>query len=370
MKKATVIRLGAWGDMVICSPVFRLLKEQGYHVSLNCRKATASVFDNNPNIDEFIFHDEGMPNGDALTRFWKSLEEKCDRFINLSGSIEEGLLPAEGKHVPYNWSHELRHAKFNVNYYDRTLELAGFPEVKGLNGEVYFSADELAWGQKLRDQYRNRFWVLWALSGSSFHKTYPWAEKVAKTFLDRHRGAMTMTVGDDLCRLLEWEHPQNKKRAHLWSTDFRKSMIACKFADMVVSAETGIANVAGCFDTPKAIMLSHSSVENLTKYWVNCKSLTPTNASCYPCHKLHYTLKSCPLDTLAEIPEKMRSVDQCLGGNVEAPICTSRMKPETVLAALEEAYDNWKHRRNHGWSHVGATAAEARPEESQPHAVL
>lgn len=352
------------------TPVLRLLKEQGYHVTLNCRKATAGIFDNNPHIDEFIYHDEGMPNGDVLKRFWDGLASKCDRFINLSGSIEEGLLPAEGKHVPYNWSHELRHAKFNVNYYDRTLELSGFPETKGLNGEMYFSKDEIEWGKQLRHQYRNKFWVLWSLSGSSFHKTYPWADQVAKAFLNNHNDAMTMTVGDDLCRLLEWDHPQNKKRAGMWANDFRKSAISCKFADLVVSTETGVANVAGCFNTPKIIMLSHSSVENLTKYWVNCKSLTPTNASCYPCHKLHYTLNSCLLDTLAKIPEHLRSEENKLTGDVVAPICTSRLKPETVLAALEEAYQTWKNGGNHGWNHPGKGTCNARPQESESYPVL
>lgn len=348
MKTAIVVRYGAFGDNTMVTPVLRLLKEEGYHVTLNCRKASSAIFDNNPHIDKLLFHDEGMPNGETLSQFWKGLEKSCDRFINLSGSIEEGLLPAEGKHVPYNWSHELRHAKFNVNYYDRTLELSGFPDKKGLNGEIYFNQEELAFGQKLRNQYQNRFWVLWALSGSAFHKTYPWADQVAKAFLNKYRDAITMTVGDDACRLLEWDHPQNKKRSHIWSEDYRKSVIACKFADLVVATETGLANVAGCFDTPKVIMLSHSSVENLTKYWVNCKSLTPTNVSCYPCHKLHYTLKSCPLDTLAEIPPKLWNVEQHLVGNVEAPICTSRMKPETVLDALEEAYHDWKYRRKYG----------------------
>lgn len=355
MKTAIVTRYGAFGDGIILSPVLRLLKQEGYHVTLNCRKASASVFNNNPHIDEFLYHDEGMPNNDVLTRYWAGLKASCDRYINLSGSIEEGLLPAEGKHKPYDWSHDLRHAKFNVNYYDRTLELSGFPEVKGLNGEVYFSKEELAWGQKLRDQYKNRFWVLWALSGSSFHKTYPWADQVAKAFLNKHWDAMTMTVGDDQTRLLEWDHPHTKKRAHIWADDFRKSMIACKFSDTVVSTETGIANVAGCFDTPKIVMLSHSSIENLTKYWVNCKSLTPVNAACYPCHKLHYTLKSCPLDTLAIIPPEMWSVENQLVGNVEAPICTSRLKPETVLAALEENYYEWKNGRIHDRINTGKT---------------
>lgn len=329
--------------MIIMSPVLRLLKEEGYEVTVNCHKKSTVMILHNPNVDKIMVHDEAIPNK-QLPKHWEDLSKKYDRFINLSESLEKGLLPAEGKHEEYTWPHEKRHEKFNVNYYDRTLELAGFSE-RGLNGELYFTKEEERWAQQLRERYKNRFWVLWSLSGSSFHKAYPWADQVATEFLDKHSDALTMTVGDDLCRLLEWDHPQNRKRCGLWADDIRKTLISCKYADVVVATETGIANAAGCFDTPKIVMLSHSSVENLTKYWKNCVSLTPENAHCYPCHQLHYTLRSCPLDVLAKIPPELRTQENFVSGDVEAPICTSRLKPETMLAALEAQYTKWRDRQ-------------------------
>ena len=345
-KTVLVVRYGAFGDMIMITPALRLLKSDGYKVIVNCNKYSKVILNHNPYVDDYLIHDTSIKNGQPLEDHWKQLKGQYDRFINLSGSIEQGLLPAEGKDRAYSWPHEVRHKRLNVNYYDRTLELCGYPDKKGLNGELYFSHEEDAWGLRLKLQYKNRFWILWSLSGSSFHKTYPYSEIVAKEFLDRHPDAMTMTVGDDLCRLLEWDHPQNKKRCGLWGNDIRKSLIACRFADLIVSPETGIANAAGCFSTPKIIMLSHSSVENLTKYWENCVSLEPENAPCYPCHQLHYSLRSCRLDTLAVIPEELRNEKTKITGNVEAPVCTTRISPERFLEELEIQYARWKERKN------------------------
>lgn len=345
MKTACVSRYGAYGDCIMVSPVLRLLKQDGYHVTINCRKANKAIFDGNPYFDEYLFHDETIPNT-QLKEHWDSLRPKYDRFINLSESIEKGLLPCEGKHKEYEWSKEKRHEAFNVNYYDRTLALSGYPQVTGLNGELYFSKEEEDWGRRLREQYRDRFWILWSLSGSAFHKTYPFAELVAKEFLDKHPNAITMTVGDDICRLLEWKHKQNRPKCGAWLNTIRKSMIATKYADLVIATETGIANAAGCFDTPKIIMLSHSSVENLTKYWKNCVNLTPEGAECYPCHQIHYNLYSCPVDTLAKIPLNLRSEESFVTGDVEAPICTTRIKPQTLLNAMEEQIAKWEDAKN------------------------
>lgn len=344
MKTACIVRLGAFGDMVMISMLPRLLSEEGYHVTVNCHQKSASVLKHDPYISEFLIHDETIPNL-KLMDHWNILKGKFDRFINLSESIEKGLLPAEGKDETYNLPHEERHRRFNVNYYDRTLELAGFSQ-KGLNGELHFSKDEEAWGKKLRAQYKDRFWVLWSLSGSSFHKTYPFADQVARAFLDNHRDTLTMTVGDDVCRLLEWDHPQNRKRCGMWTGNIRQALIVCKYADLVVSTETGLANAAGCFETPKIIMLSHSSVENLTKYWKNCVNLTPQDTPCYPCHQLHYTLRSCPLDMIAKVPDHLKTEENKIGGDVEAPICTTRLKPETLLQQLEAQYQSWRENKN------------------------
>ncbi len=319
MKKALLIRLGAFGDLVACTPILPFLKRDGYEVHFNCKGYSADVLKHNPYIDKIILHDDSIPN-EKLEEHWAELGKGYDKVINLSGSIEDGLLVPEYKpefHLP----HEERHARYNVNYYDRTMELAGYP-VKGLTGELYFSPAEETQARDIRRKYHNSFLVLWSLSGSSYHKSYPWAEPVAKAFLNTHPNAVIFTVGDDLCKMLEWSHRQTKNYSGIWN--IRKSMIMTKYADLVIAPETGILNAAGCFETPKIALLSHSSEENLTKHFKNCTSLR-ADVPCQPCHRLIYTRAACPLDDATG-----------------TAVCMSKLKAVDVFNAMQSYYQKWR----------------------------
>jgi hypothetical protein len=54
--------------------------------------------------------------------------------------------------------------------------------------------------------------------------------------------------------------------------------------------------VASC-DVPKVVFLSHSSAENLTKYWRNTVAIEPTGIKCHPCHRLHNAFEFCTRDS-------------------------------------------------------------------------
>lgn len=337
-RKALVIRYGAFGDAVMITPVLRLLKEEGYEITLNCSEYCRSVFDSNPNIDHFIVHTTNSIPNNQLDKYWEEMGKGYDRVINLSESIERTLLKMEGD-AEFKWSHEKRHSECNVNYYDRTLELSGFKQ-RGVLPELHWSREEETWAQKLRWQYRSRFLILWSLSGSSFHKVYHAADEVARRFLDNHSDAVTITVGGDMERLLEWDHPSTRKKCGVWS--IRKSMIMTKYANLVVGTETGIMNASACYDTPKVIMLSHSSEENLTKYWKNCTALH-SNVPCYPCHQLHYTLGSCPLEKISdETPLQFTNDKIKFRTREEYPACMAKLNPIELYDVLEEYYDIWK----------------------------
>jgi len=316
MKKACVLRWGAWGDLIMCSPLFKLLKKDGYHVTAHITKRAKDVLKGNPYIDEFIVYVDDTVPFDKLGAYWDDLSKQYDRFINLSGSIEEGLLAAPWQDI-YTWKKEERHKKLNVNYYDRTLELGGYP-IKGRNGELYLTKDDEKIVRSRLKPYRDKFVILWSLSGSSYHKTYPFAEQVALRFLENHKDAQIICVGETLCYLLEWDHRRSFNASGAWS--MRTTMALTKYVDLVIGPETGVMNAAGCFDTPKIVFLSHSSEENLTKYWKNCTALHG-EAFCYPCHMLHYNRDSCPHDSITT-----------------APLCMARIKPEDVYNAMEQVY--------------------------------
>lgn len=323
-KTACVVRYGAFGDVIMLTGLLSHLKQLGYHVTMNMTPRAQSVLRHNPNIDEYLIQeDDEIPN-EELGEYWENLAKGYDKFINLSGSVEGGLLKIEGK-PSFNWDKEVRHEKCNRNYYDEQFKVAGYPEITGKNGELFFTNLEESLAKSYRRKLRGKFVVMWSLAGSSFHKNYPYTQIVCDWLLKDYDDIVFVLVGDTISVMLEWEHPRVKCRSDKWS--IRQAMLMTKYVDLVVGAETGILNAAGCYDTHKIVLLSHSTEENLSKYWKNCTSLhAPEDVvPCYPCHQLHYSLESCPLH------EKLRT-----------PLCMTELKFKTVHDEIERHYEEWK----------------------------
>jgi len=307
------------------TPLLKVLKDKGCHVTYNTTEKGVQVLKYNPNIDKFLFQKTNQVRRENLEAYWAGLSKDYDIFINLSESIEVSLLKLKGSEE-WNWTHEKRdEALGRINYYDRAFDIAGF-DIKGKLPELHFSPLEESMARSFRKKMKGKFVILWSLSGSSFHKAYPYSEIVAQNLLDNYDDIVTVTVGDGACTLLEWNHPRAKSYSGKWS--IRKSLIMTKYADLVIAAETGIANASGCFDTPKIIMLSHSSRDNLTKYFKNCISLE-ADAPCHPCHKLHYSLDTCLTEP-----------------SIKSPICMAWLPSQKVYDSVINVYKKWKEKKN------------------------
>lgn len=332
-KRACVARYGALGDAIVMTPLIRQLAEDGYDVTLNISSYCAPVFENNPYVSNLLIQERDLIPNHLLGRYWGYWKGEYDRYINLSESIEGDLLVVEGR-PPFFSSKEWRHNRCNRNYYDYTLDRGGYPKILGTHGELFFTQAEERRAQKFFRPLHEYFNILWALNGSSHHKVYPMMESVLREWFRTHPDARCITVGDANAKHLEFGHYQVIPRAGEWS--IRESLIATKCADLVVGPETMITNAAGCFPTPKIVLLSHSTRENLTKHFLNDYSLEPdpATAPCWPCHQLHYTKESCPVGILE---------DTQTGGVLgEAPLCSLGVTPERMMAQLDTVYNLWK----------------------------
>ena len=390
-KRALVIRYGAIGDFIQSTPVFAKLKEEGYHVTVNCSESAKDVLKYNPNVDELATQirdyvpNKGTTSG-PLMEYWKELAGQYDKFINLTGAAEESLLVPDSRimvlmnqlrekhpelneqNLFYNSIRLVRDQVKGQNYYDNHLKKAGYDET-GRNGELFFSDQEEIMAQGFRDKYAGRFIVMWVLSGSSYHKRYPFFQQIAQELVVRNPDILLVSVGDPECALLERaESNRYLPRSGRWQ--LRTSLVMTKYVDLVIGPETGILNAAGCFDTPKITMLSHSSHENLCKYWKNDFCIAPSQEEvfCHPCHTLHYihsvnnqciTCSPGTTHTLLDIPAPLKAGDvggmwTCPyeavpgtigkddGAGVPSPLCTTRLKPEMVMARIQEVYKLWK----------------------------
>ncbi len=321
-KEALVIRYGAYGDTVWLTPVLSKLKSDGYYVVMNTTSKGAEVLKHNPNVDEFIIHYEhrDIPY-EELERYWHILGRDFEKVVNLTKSCEGHLIKVEGSRE-FNWTKERRHAECNYNFQDRQMELAGYPEAKGCLPELYFSDIEEALAQNFVNAHKDKFVIVWSLSGSGFHKTWPWSEYVAGELAQQFKDIEIITVGDEDCKIIEWQNPHTINKCGIYT--IRQSFILTKYANLVIGADTGLMNAASCFDTPKIVFLSTNTEENLTKYWKNTTSLHNDDCECYPCHKLIYS-NSCPK-----------------GRFNAAPKCMEGIEPKTCLDEILKQYEAWK----------------------------
>jgi ADP-heptose:LPS heptosyltransferase len=332
MKKCLIIRLGAIGDMIIITPVLPLLKKDGYHITVNTKAKGKKILEHSPYIEEWLIHpDDATADMEWLKEHWSKISEGYDKVINFTGTIENRLSKAK-KLIGDKSDREKRFNDCNVNFYDYTLEHAGYPEIKGRKGELYFCKSERKFGRNIRQKYKDKFLIIWVMNGSAWHKVYPYAELVAQDFMHKygHR-TQIITVGDQLSRFLEFDLPNVLRTSGNWSV--RRTLSVLEHADLVIGTDTGIMHGAGCYDVPKILLLSANTEENLSKYWKNTINITPDDVYCHPCHRLTFQAEECPSE------EDYAGVSPI---GVRLPICMTRIKQEKVYNAIEKVYKDWE----------------------------
>ena len=294
-KTAAIVRYGAFGDLMQASSVIKGLKDQGYHVTLYTSPPGSDVILHDPNIDEIVLQDKDQVPNQALNEFWNSLEKKYTKFVNLSESVE-GTFLALPDRAQHRWPDALRHQMMNKNYLEFQHSLAGLPHKPQVR--FYPTEDEKAWAKRERAKM-GRFVVMWSLAGSSVHKVWPYLDSVMARLFMHYPDSTVVLVGGPDCVILEsgWENEERVvKTCGKWS--IRQSFTFIDQCNVIIGTETGVLNAASNRSVPKIITLSHSSVENLTRDWVNTTSLVPDkkDVPCYSCHRLHYGWKHCHKD--------------------------------------------------------------------------
>lgn len=311
-KTVGVVRYGAYGDLIMASSVLAGLKEQGYHVTLFGSPPGLEVLDHDPHIDARIIQDRDQVPNQCLGEYWDYWEQRFDKWVNLSGSVEDALLAAPHV-VQHRWPQPIRHKYLNRNYLEFSHELAGVPFTP--RPHFYATRAEVDWA---RQQAIGGVNLLWSLAGSSLHKTWDGLDQILARILIEYPTAHVTLVGGPECQLLEsgWEtEPRIHKTCGVWSV--RQSMAFLSVADLVIGPETGVLNAASMLEVPKIVFLSHSSVENLTRDWRQCISLVSTTTPCYPCHQLHLNSdgwdKFCPRTPRLDGAGQQRGVAHCQG---------------------------------------------------------
>lgn len=302
-----IFRSGAYGDVLITTPVVRYLAGQGHKIVYVTSKRGMEVLKNNPHIEKLIQHKEETPI-DKLAENLEHLRKlnKCEKVIDFSESIEVAL-SQHPRSPNYKLPKQERIARFNRNFYEYSFEHAKIESSDWFNPEklrpeLFFDKREL---YDVRDEGRHesadyidefKFNILIGMSGSGTNKTWPWTEELAKRITDNYPDVNIITVGDEKCRLIE---PEGERITNLSGRiPMRMSMEMTGLVQLVIAPDTGIIHAAGCYDTPKICLLGHNTKECITKHFTNDYSIEADArlASCAPCLYLIYNMKmQCPI---------------------------------------------------------------------------
>ena len=324
-KSVCLSRYGGFGDAIQTSALAKSFKDKGHFVSLNCAEATYDVMKHDPSVDEFILQDSDQIPMKELGEFWYKLSSIYESFSVLSESVEGALLALPHR-VTHAWSPKALHKYMDHNYVEFMHDIAGIDFPK-LDMKFYPSKKEVKWAKKLRSKLgdSNKV-IMFPLSGSSFHKVYPYTDTLIATLLDDNKDVKVILCGDEYCKILEQGWEDNDRvlcTSGEWS--IRETLTFAKYCDIVIGPETGVLNAVACEDNIKIVIMSHSSVTNLTRDWTNTVSILPCKCPCYPCHKIHLNTGSCNLE------------EETL-----MPMCLFNIKPEMVYGVLQRLLDEKK----------------------------
>lgn len=336
-----IVRIGAFGDALIVTPLVRYLSEQGNEIVFLGSEQSEQVLRYNPRITKFIEHERDSVANDKLGEYFERVrtENGCDKLIDLCESVEVRL-GLSHDYPQWNWPKEERRAYANINYYEyafihaekqhpdlfnnsiwrkteHTAPINGF-----WNPEMYFSPEEDNWITEERKKNIGKQVMMWGLSGSGRQKTYPYVPYIVSDLVRSNRNLKVILVGGVSCQILEAGFPKHDRIVRRSGEyTFRQSALLSQHVDLVVSPDTGFLHASGCWQTPKIGLLTHSTAENITKHFVNDFSLE-SEAPCAPCFRIIQDAeKTCPIELATK-----------------ATLCMGKdgMKPERVLGRIQE----------------------------------
>ncbi len=299
MKSCFISRMGGIGDVLHSAHLPKLIKEHyGIdYVAFQTNYMGFHVLDKNPYIDDLQFIDVNKLTYSRFTKHMEYNKERYDLVFDFANTIEQAYCTNENDQKYYRSTKWRREKLGKKSYYDVMVDAAGLPEkYYGTRPELYYSEDEhyaaKHWATKAKLDRDSDFLVLVNLSGSTLHKKFIQAESVCKKIIDKFPSAMIYLTGDEDCKSQLFEMERVKSMIGTWN--FRTVALQCKYMDLTVSLESGLALVAHLWDAPTLQLLTAASFDNHVKYAKNAWWLQ-SEVDCSPCHRNPRQYYGCPV---------------------------------------------------------------------------
>lgn len=326
MRTCKISRIAAYGDVMHCAHLPKLIKEY-YKVDrldFETSERGFQILWNNPYIDTLTVTPMRILVEELLNR-WNYAKDNYDLFFNLTHSIEVNYCAVEGDHRYWRNNAYRRGTMGKMNFYDVETAACGLPEsYYGTRGALYYDQgchDEAkTWIEKTKKKLEVDWLILVCLSGSSLHKRFEQGKSICMKILNKYPDAGIVLTGDKDCAEEVFEHP--RVLSIVDKRNFRTVALLVKYFDFVISPETGLVCVAHSWDTPTLQMLTAASWDNHIKYaknayWVQAK------VHCSPCHKSPQKYYGCP--TIKNVPACVLSFDE-----------------DEIMEKVQEAYECYK----------------------------
>src|SRR5215831_1176942 len=309
---AGIARMGGVGDNLVAGSPARALKRQGYMVEVLTSEPNHVVFHNNPYIDKLtvknVERDIAENNLAAWQEWMRGRAKEYDVFVHASHSME-------GRHAVFRvmtsfwWSDEVRREICAGSYLETAHKIAGLSPPYDFCPLYFPTEEEKRLARQVTSIMGDRY-VCWVLSGTRIDKVYPWAYYAVARIIKELDASVLLIGGpsekeQSMARvILENVALQNGGREGLHiavpqdgsgSWPLRVSLALVHGASLVVAPDTGPAWSVALEPTPKVIMVSHASAENITKHWLNTTTLhaDANRVPCWPCHRLHDDISTC-----------------------------------------------------------------------------
>jgi len=277
----------------------RLIKEHyGIdHITFETNYHGMHILTNNPFIDELQFIDVNKMTYNRMTKNLEWARVIYDLVFDFSNTIEREYCTNENDWRYYTSDSWRRSKLGKKSYYDVMTDAARLPaHYYGNRGQLYYSVQDHQAAQAWIDEKHKKydFVVMVNMSGSTLHKKFVQAESVCRKILDKYPNSLIILTGDEYCKSQVFEHERVISYVGSKSNGFRSVALKCRYVDLNISLESGLALVAHSWDVPTLQLLTAASPENHCMYAKNAYWIQ-SPVACSPCHKNPREYFGCPV---------------------------------------------------------------------------
>lgn len=277
----------------------RLIKEyyKVDHITFETNYHGMHILTNNPYIDDLQFVDVSKMTHNRMVKNLEWARESHDLVFDFANTIEKQYCVNENDWRYYTSDKWRRETLGKKSYYDVMTDAAGLPDFYyGTRGQLYYTEEECRAAESwIVEKHASNYPVILVnLSGSTLHKKFIQSESICRKILEKYPQSLIILTGDEYCKDQVFQHNRVISYVGSKTNGFRSVALKCRYVDLTISLESGIALVAHSWDAPTLQLLTAASPDNHCKYAKNAYWLQAPLA-CSPCHRNPREYFGCPV---------------------------------------------------------------------------